>query len=75
VGRDEVVPVEVELIEDRRRCVVAVRPVAVADPPTQAGYVRAANEAAEALVSALEDTVEQWVAAIDEHVESQLRDG
>ncbi len=63
VGRGEVVPVEVELIESRRRCVVAVRP---STPASQAS-VRAANEAAEALASALEVTVQQWVAAIDDH--------
>jgi len=72
VGHGQVVPVEVDLVESRRRCVVAVRPSAPvgrsAAGTSHAAYVRAANEAAEAIASALEDTVRQWVAAIDDHV-------
>lgn len=71
VGRGHVVPVEVELIENRRRCVIAVRPSAPAWRPTgpsQAEFVSAANEAAKALASALEVTVQRWVAVIDDHV-------
>jgi hypothetical protein len=70
VGSGQVVPVEVELIDSRRRCVVAVRPSAPAWRPaaaSRAAFVRAANEAAEALASTLELTVQQWVDVIDGH--------
>jgi hypothetical protein len=72
LGHGQILPVEVELIEDRRRCVVAVRPRPTATPATEgisrAGYVRAASDAVEALASALEETVDQWVASIDDHL-------
>jgi len=73
IAAGHVVPVGVDLMENRRRCVVAVRPLGPVGRSTgrasETGYVRAASEAAEALVLVLEDTVEQWVAAIDDHVE------
>jgi hypothetical protein len=78
VGRGQVVPVEVELIESRRRCLVVVRPSAPAGRsaagPRQAAYVRAANEAAAALAAALEATVQQWVVTIDEHAAQGVTD-
>ena len=73
VGRGQVVPVEVELIDSRRRCVVALRPSVPAWRPagaSRAAFVRAANEAAEALASTLEHTVQQWVDVIDRHAGS-----